>query len=143
MGDVTKGTTRREFVAAAAAGTATIAAFGFTRPALAAHHESELVTQVVTLTMREGKEDDAMTAFAELAEQVKANEPGVLAYAANRSMADPSKLIIFEVYANEDALKNHSAQPHMKAMFPKFPQLFEGGLDIQKMERVAGFTRES
>jgi quinol monooxygenase YgiN len=142
--DASKGTTRREFVTAAA-GTAAVAALGFNRTAQAAHHESALVTQMVTLTMKEGQEEAAAKAFADLAKEVKANEPGVLAYAANVSQKDPSKLVIFEVYANEEALKNHSGQPHMQKAFATFGQVFDmsKGLDIVKMDRVAGFTRES
>ncbi len=31
----------------------------------------------------------------------------------------------------------------MQKMFPKFQELFEGGMDIERLNRVGGYTRKS
>jgi quinol monooxygenase YgiN len=119
-----------------------VAAFGFNR---LTHAEDTpgMITQTVTLTMKAGAEDKAIATLKELTEAVKANEPGVMCYIAHRSQKDPSKIIFFEVYKDEEAAANHSRQPHMAKMFASAREIFEGGMDIHKMDRVAGFSRET
>lgn len=140
MKEQPEGTTRREFVAATA-GAAMVAAFGFNR--LARAEDTALITQTVTFKIKPGKEEEAVAALQKLTKAVEENEPGVLAYAAHRAEKDPSKVVFFEVYANEDAVAAHRTQPHMQEMFPKFQELFEGGMQIERLDRVAGYTRKS
>lgn len=141
MNNEQQGATRREFVAASA-GAAMVAAFGFSR---ATHAEDTpgVITQMVTLTLKAGAEDKAIATLQELTAAVKANEPGVLVYIAHRPQKDPSKIVFFEVYKDAEAVANHSKQPHMAKMFAMSREIFEGGMDIQKMDRVAGYSRES
>jgi quinol monooxygenase YgiN len=141
MSDEQHGTTRREFVAATA-GAAMVATFGFSRMTQAEDTPS-VVTQIVTLTLKAGAEEKAVSVLQELTAAVKANEPGVLVYIAHRSQKDPTKVVFFEVYADAAAVANHSKQPHMAKMFAAAKDIFEPGMDIQKMDRVAGYSRES
>lgn len=141
MSQEQQGTTRREFVAATA-GAAAVAALGFSRMTQA-EDTPNVVTQIVTLTMKAGAEEKAIATLKELTEAVKANEPGVLVYAAHRSQKEPSKIVFVEVYKDAAALANHSKQPHMAKMFAAAKEIFEPGMDIQKMDRVGGYSRES
>jgi len=141
MSDQQHGITRKEFVAATA-GAAMVATLGFSR-ITQAEDTPNVVTQVVTLTLKAGAEEKAMATLKELTDAVKAAEPGVLVYIAHRSQKDPTKVVFFEVYADAAAVANHSKQPHMAKMFASAKDIFEGGMDIQKMDRVAGYSRES
>jgi len=141
MSDEQQGATRREFVAATA-GAAMVATLGFSRMTQAEDTPS-VITQSVTLTLKAGAEEKAIAVLQELTAAVKANEPGVLVYIAHRSQKDPTKIVFFEVYADAAAVANHSKQPHMAKMFAAAKDIFEGGMDIQKMDRVAGYSRES
>ncbi len=141
MSNEQQGATRREFVAATA-GAAMVAAFGFSR---LTHAEDTpgVVTQIVTLKMKAGAEEKAIATLQELTAAVKAAEPGVLVYIAHRSQSDPSQIIFFEVYKDAEAVANHSKQPHMAKMFASSRELFEGGMKLDKVDRVGGFSRES
>ncbi len=141
MSDEQQGATRREFVAATA-GAAVVATFGFNR---LAHAEDtpKVLTQIVTLTMKAGAEDKAIAALQELTAAVKANEPDVLVYIAHRSQKDPTKIVFFEVYKDAAAAANHGKQPHMAKMFATSKEFLEPGMDIQKLDRVGGYSRES
>ena len=141
MSNEQQGTTRREFVAATA-GAAAVAAFGFSR-VTHAEDTTGMVTQIVTLTLKAGAEEKAVATLKELTEAVKANEPDVLVYIAHRSQTDPTKVVFFEVYKDAAAVANHSRQPHMAKMFASARELFEGGMQVEKMDRVGGFSRES
>jgi quinol monooxygenase YgiN len=141
MSDEQQGATRREFVAATA-GAAVVAAIGFNRMSEA---EDLLgpITQIVTLTLKAGAEEKAIATLQELTAAVKANEPGVLVYIAHRSQKDPTKIVFFEVYKDLAAAANHGKQPHMAKMFGMSKEIFDGPMDIQKMDRVSGYSRES
>lgn len=141
MESKSEGTTRRGFLATTAAAAA-LGTIGFNRIAQA-EDTSEMITQLVRLKMQAGKEEEAIATLKVLTAAVEENEPGVLAYSAHRSQKNPSEIVFFEVYENAAASAAHGAAPHMRAMFPKFPSLFEGGMDLEKMDRVGGYTRES
>ena len=141
MSDEQHGATRREFVAATA-GAAMVATLGFSRMTQAEDTPS-VITQIVTLTLKAGGEDQAIAALQKLTAAVKEKEPGVLCYIAHRSQKDPTKIVFFEVYKDAAAMANHSKQPHMAEMFAKSKEMFDGPMDIQKMDRVGGYTRES
>lgn len=136
-----QGATRREFVAATA-GAAMVAAFGFNR-LTHAEDTAGVITQIVTLTLKAGAEDKAIATLQELTAAVKANEPDVLVYIAHRSQKDPTKIVFFEVYKDAAAVANHSKQPHMAKMFAQAGALFEPGMQVEKMDRVGGYSRES
>jgi quinol monooxygenase YgiN len=141
MSNEQQGATRREFVAATA-GAAAVAAFGFNR-LTHAEDTAGVITQLVTLTMKAGAEDKAIEALKKLTDAVKEKEPGVLCYTANRSQKDPSKIVFYEVYKDEAAKTAHGTQPHLREMFAMSRELFDGPMDLQPMDRVGGFTRES
>ncbi len=141
MSEQHEGTTRREFVAATA-GAAMLATFGFSRMTQA-EDTPKVVTQIVTLTMKAGAEEKAIATLKELTESVKAAEPGVLCYIATRSQKEPLKIVFYEVYADDAALASHGKQPHMMKMFAAAREIFEPGMDIQKVDRVGGYSRES
>ena len=135
---------RKEFLTttAATAGVAAAATFGFRRPALAQADESNQITQIVTLTLKEGSEEAGIAALKTLADAVEANEPGVLAYEFNQSLAEPTKLIVYEVYKDERTLAAHGRKPHMAAAGAAFGQYFDmSRFKVDRVKRVAGFIR--
>jgi len=135
-----QGTSRRDLLKLGAGATAAAATIGFVRPAMAAHHES--ITQVVKFRLNPDKADEAEAALKTLTKAVEDNEPGVLAYIAYRSDADPEEVVFFEVYKDEETLKAHGAQPHLGEMRKVFGAgVFKPPLDIQKLNKVGGFMR--
>jgi quinol monooxygenase YgiN len=140
MSDEQQGATRREFVAATS-GVA-VAAIGFNRRTHAADALS-VITQIVTLTLKAGEGDRAIAALKKLPAIVKEKEPGVLCYIAHRYQKDLTKIVFFEVYKDAAAEANHGKQPHLQEFFAMSKEIFDGPVDIQKMDRVGGYTRES
>jgi len=133
-------TSRRDLLKLSAGATAAAAAIGFTRPAMAAHHES--ITQIVKLKLNPDKADEAEAALKTLTKAVEDNEPDVLAYIAYRSDVEPDTVVFFEVYKDEATMKAHSSQPHLAEMGKLFAAgVFKPPLDVQKMNKVSGFMR--
>lgn len=141
MSEQSKGTTRREFVAASA-GAAAVAAFGFNRMTEAAHHEGAMpITQIVKFTIKEGQEESAEELLRTMTAAVEKEEPGVLAYIAHRSKKDPSTVVFFEVYKDEAAVAAHNTTKHMGEMRAKFMDNFVMPLDVEQLDKVGGFMR--
>jgi quinol monooxygenase YgiN len=101
-----------------------------------------LNTIIARIKIKEGKEDDALAALKTMAEGVEANEPGTLAYVIHKSMDDPSEIVFFEMYTDDEASKAHSTGDSMKAFQAGFADIFDvSAVKIERLERVVGVVR--
>ena len=91
---------------------------------------------IATLKIQEGKTDEFEAFFTELAKQVRANEPGNLAYQLTKSRTDPNTYKVLELYADQDALTHHGGTDYFKAAGPKFGAVLAGRPDIERLEGV-------
>jgi quinol monooxygenase YgiN len=79
-----------------------------------------MVTVTAEFTVNPGKDAEAEAAIRSLVEDVQANEPGALLYAWHRHRKDPSRLLVFEVYADDAAIEAHRSTPHLAAFQKHF-----------------------
>jgi quinol monooxygenase YgiN len=101
-----------------------------------------MITLIFRAKMKAGKEDEALAKMRGMVESVQASEPGVLTYAFHRVQDDPSELVFWEAYADDEAFKAHAGTPHMGEMRSFFGELFDTTtVKLERMERVAGFVR--
>ncbi len=99
-------------------------------------------TTIARIKIKDGKEDQALAALKKMAESVEANEPGTLAYIIHRSIDDPSEIVFFELYADDDAWKAHSQGDSMKAFQSGFADIFDvAQVKIERLDRIAGVVR--
>jgi quinol monooxygenase YgiN len=63
---------------------------------------------------KEGQADLVERTLREMADAVKANEPGCLVYRAARSTEDPDVFILYEEYRDEEALIAHRETAHFR-----------------------------
>ena len=136
---------RKEFITttAAAGAAAVIAGAGFNRAVSAAHEVGEeAITQLAIFKYKPEKKDMAAEALAGLAKKVEDNEPGVIAYIPHLNEKD-NEVQFFEIYKDEEALRNHSTMPYMADLRPMFGPdgAFAPPLKIVKLTRVGGFHR--
>ncbi|HVR28747.1 MAG TPA: antibiotic biosynthesis monooxygenase family protein [Thermoanaerobaculia bacterium] len=139
-------TTRRDALRAGAA--VAIAGVGFSRLAAAEPVDlSKAITQTAAFRIDGEREAEAVAALTELARAVEEKEPGVLAYIPHRVASDPTQVVFFEVYADEEAMRAHGQQPHLAKLREHFGAgLFkpfaEGKVvEIVRLDRIAGFSR--
>jgi quinol monooxygenase YgiN len=103
-----------------------------------------MITLIFRAKMKPGKEDDAVAMMSKMVESVKSNESGTLIYSFHRPQEDPSELVFYEAYADDDAFKNHSSTPHMGEMRGAFAELFDPTtVKLERLEHVAGFARQT
>jgi quinol monooxygenase YgiN len=88
-----------------------------------------MITLIATLKVKDGKMEEAINALKEIVPNVKASEPGCLAYVPHTVRGDEKTIIFYEKYSDKDALKLHSANlmRNMEKLFP----LLEPGMDVK------------
>jgi quinol monooxygenase YgiN len=80
------------------------------------------VAIVARVTVKEGKADEYIAAFARLIAQAE-KEPGTLLYAVHRSKDNPHMFWTTEVYADDDAFAAHGASEVHAAAAKIFTEL--------------------
>ena len=104
--------------------------------------EERMVTIIFRVKMKEGKEDEALAALRKMTETVEAQEKSTLAYMFMRPVDNPSEVVLFESYENDDALQAHTKTPHMDELKKAFGELFDlSTVKVERLERVGGFAR--
>ncbi|MCR5878956.1 putative quinol monooxygenase [Phenylobacterium sp. J367] len=91
---------------------------------------------IATLKIREDKTSEFEAFFTELASQVRANEPGNIAYQLTKSRTDPTTYKVLELYKDQDALTHHGGTAHFKAAGPKFAGVLAGAPQIEYLDGV-------
>jgi len=89
---------------------------------------------IATLKIQDGKNAEFEAFFGELAKQVRANEPGNLAYQLTQSRTEPQTYKVLELYADQDALTQHGGTDYFKAAGPKFGAVLAGRPDIEYLD---------
>jgi len=89
---------------------------------------------IATLKIQDGKNAEFEAFFGELAKQVRANEPGNLAYQLTQSRAEPQTYKVLELYADQEALTHHGGTDYFKAAGPKFGAVLAGRPEIEYLD---------
>lgn len=95
-----------------------------------------MIGVIATLRVQDGKGAELERAFGELSKQVRANEPGNIAYQLCRSRTEPNTYKVLELYRDEDALKAHGASEHFKAAGPALGAVLAGRPEIEYLDGV-------
>jgi len=90
-----------------------------------------MITLIATLTVKEGKMDEAIEILKELVPKVKESESGCKAYIPHtvKGRKNKNSIIFYEVYEDKEALNLHSVNLP-KSLGKLFP-LLEGGMDVK------------
>ncbi|THD63679.1 putative quinol monooxygenase [Phenylobacterium sp.] len=91
---------------------------------------------IATLRIQDGKAAEFEAFFGELAQQVRGQEPGNLAYQLTKSRTEANTYKVLEVYKDQDALTHHGGTDYFKAAGPKFAAVLAGRPDIEYLDGV-------
>lgn len=91
---------------------------------------------IATLKIQDGKGPEFEAFFNALAKQVRANEPGNLAYQLTKSRSDPNTYKVLELYKDQDAVTHHGGTEYFKAAGPKFGAVLAGRPEIEYLDGV-------
>jgi quinol monooxygenase YgiN len=91
---------------------------------------------IATLKIQDGKSGEFEAVFSELAKQVRANEPGNLAYQLTKSRTEPNTYKVLELYKDQDALTHHGGTDYFKAAGPKLGAVLGGRPEVEYLDGV-------
>ena len=95
-----------------------------------------MIGVIATLKVAEGKNAEFEAIFTELAKQVRANEPGCVAYQLTKSRADGQVYKVLELYKDQDALVAHGSTEYFKPAQPKMGPCMGGRPEIEYLDGI-------
>ena len=96
-----------------------------------------MITVIATLKVKSGQEDALIAGIRKMIDHVKANEPGTITYVLNRSTADPTTFLVYEVYADQAAFATHGASQPCWSSSGLAGSILDGRPDIAMYDEVA------
>ena len=91
---------------------------------------------IATLKIQADKTAEFEAFFGDLAKQVRANEPGNIAYQLTKSRKDPQEYKVLELYKDQEAVTIHGQTEYFKAAGPKFAGVLAGRPDVELLDGV-------
>jgi quinol monooxygenase YgiN len=95
-----------------------------------------MIGVVATLKVQDGKQQEFEKIFLDLAQQVRANEPGNLVYQLTKSRNDATVYKVLELYKDQDALSAHGQTDYFKAAGAKMGPCMGGRPEIEYLDGV-------
>ena len=93
---------------------------------------------LATITVREGKSEEFEKAFSDLAEQVRANEPGNHFYALHWSGNDSQVHKVMEQFASQEAIEAYSQSDHFREANKILAGLVAAAPEIELLSAITG-----
>ena len=90
---------------------------------------SSQVVVVVTVTVKDGRADEALELFADTIRQTH-DEAGCLTYAVHRDLDEPNRFVLIERWTSSVAMEAHVQQPYVSHLFERVGDLLDGSPTI-------------
>jgi quinol monooxygenase YgiN len=97
--------------------------------------EGTVIAVVATIQVKEGKEADFEAVMKELAEKVRASEPGTTHYQVCK-LAQAPTYVVLENYTDQDAFTHHTQTDYFKEATPKMGACMAGAPKIELFEVI-------
>lgn len=95
-----------------------------------------MIGVVAILKVQDGKGAEFEGVFRELADKVRAHEPGNLIYQLTKSRTDPNTYKVLELYADQTALTAHGATDYFRELGRKMGPCMAGRPDVEYLDAV-------
>jgi quinol monooxygenase YgiN len=95
-----------------------------------------LITLVVAMQCKPGKEAQLTKKMAEYAKYVRAHDKGCLMYMPHIDTERPSTVILIEKWVDQAALDAHSKSPQMKEAMALFDECTEGKPQMHSLKEL-------
>jgi quinol monooxygenase YgiN len=91
---------------------------------------------IARIPIQDGKAEEFEAFFTDLARQVRANEPGNIAYQLTKSRTEPNTYKVLEIYRDQDALEAHGKSDHFRAAGPKWAGVLAGRPEVEYLDGI-------
>jgi len=97
-----------------------------------------MITIVAKMKIKGGREGDAERALFDMVEYVRAHEPGTVRYTLHRAIGDPTHLLMYEQYADQEAVDTHGTSARIQQLFATLGPLLDGQPSIEMFTEGGG-----
>jgi quinol monooxygenase YgiN len=97
--------------------------------------ERSVIAVVATIQVKQSKEAEFEAVMKELAEKVRASEPGTTHYQVCKSAQAPT-YVVLENYTDQDAFTHHTATSYFKEATPRMGACMAGAPKIEIYEVI-------
>lgn len=94
-----------------------------------------MIAVVATIQVKEGQEAEFEAVMKELAEKVRASEPGTTHYQVCKSSQGPT-YVVLENYTDREAFTHHASTDYFKAATPKMGACMAGPPKLEFFEVI-------
>lgn len=102
----------------------------FTEPS----EKDQLIRINCPVDVKAENRDAAIALYKELVAETRKADKGMIDYDLYTSMTDPTKMLVFETWENQEVLDAHSNSPHFKRLVPQIGELASSSLDSYKLQ---------
>jgi quinol monooxygenase YgiN len=95
-----------------------------------------MIGVIATLKIKDGETEAFETGFNAMAAQVRANEPGNVAYLLTKSRTEPNTYKVLEIYKDQAALDAHREYEHFKAGGKVFGGTLAGRPEVELLDGI-------
>jgi quinol monooxygenase YgiN len=95
-----------------------------------------MIGVIATLKIKEGESEAFEKGFLDLAKQVRANEPGNVAYQLTKSRTEPDTYKVLEIYKDQAALEAHGQSEHFKTGGRAFGATLAGRPEVEYLDGI-------
>ncbi|HEU0073291.1 MAG TPA: antibiotic biosynthesis monooxygenase [Dehalococcoidia bacterium] len=96
----------------------------------------DVVTLVVTMTIKPEQETTFLQSCREFVEWVHANEPDTLLYVLTKHSSREHTYVWVERYRNEAAVEAHRTSPRMTEVLIVVRECLDGAPEVQRLQQV-------
>jgi len=89
---------------------------------------------IATIRVHKEKIEEAKGFLKELADQVRREEPGTLAYVVHQRKDEPNAFVVYEKYESKEAFKAH--QENLGQHAARFGSLLAGPPELVRVEEI-------
>ena len=93
-----------------------------------------MIGLVVTLKVKDGKQEEFEGVARELIAAVRANEPGNVQYALTRKQGSTTEYVFLEQYKSQADLDAHGKTTHYTTLAPKLGPCLDGRPDMIRLD---------
>lgn len=95
-----------------------------------------MIVLVVRYRVKPGEMDNVLDSLGEMRARIRDAEPGCVLFHVSRSQDDPDRLVLYEQYVDEAALKAHGETAHFHEIVAQrvIPRLEERVRELYNLE---------
>ncbi len=95
-----------------------------------------MIGVIAILKVKDGEAEAFEKGFTDMAKQVRANEPGNVAYLLTKSRTEPNTYKVLEIYKDQAALEAHREYEHFKAGGKVFGATLAGRPEVEVLDGI-------